>query len=137
MSTSTEEISEILLAQRIRNRIIEYLELASSFEEQLAYQANTPIAHVASEVINQWEDSVHDPNDAFFAEPVFSKAEQEAIKAFHGIWDRVAGDTPDPLPELSVLIEGEPWQRLREAAVRALKIFQRRGKLDEDKEVFA
>jgi len=137
MSTGNEEISQVLLAQRIRNRIIEYLELASSFEGQLAYQAKAPIAHVAAEVINQWEDSVHDPNDVFFANPVFSKAEQEAIRTFHGIWDRVAGDTPNPLPELSILMEGEPWQRLQEAAVSAMEIFQRRGKFDEEKEVFA
>jgi hypothetical protein len=136
MSAGGEEVSRIVIAQRIRNRIIEYLEVASSFEEQLEYQAAAPIAHVAAEMINQWEDWVHDPNDAFFAEPVFSPAEQDAIKAFNGVWDRVADDTPNPLPELSVLMGTEPWQRLQEAAASALEVFQRRGKFDEEKEAF-
>ena len=136
MSAETEEVSRIVLAQRIRNRIIEYLETASSFEEQLEYQAAAPIAFIPAEMINQWEDWVHDPNDAFFAEPVFSPAEQDAIKAFNGVWDSVADDTPDPLPELSVLMETEPWQRLQEAAMRALEVFRRRGKFDEDEDAF-
>lgn len=51
------EPSPRLVAQRIRNRIIEYLELASSFEAQ----QHAPIAHVPNEVINQWEDWVPTP----------------------------------------------------------------------------
>ena len=47
-----------LLRQRIRNNIIEYLELAASVDEKRAYERNVPITQVPDEVINQWEDSV-------------------------------------------------------------------------------
>jgi hypothetical protein len=137
MPADTESVSRVVLAQRIRNRIIEYLETASSYEEQLAYQANAPIAHVGAEMINQWEDWVHEHSQAVFTDPIFSQAEQQAIKDFNGVWDKVADDVPEPLPELSVLIETEPWRRLQEAALSALEVFQRRGKFDEEKEAFA
>lgn len=53
---ASSEPTRRLVEQRVRNRIIEYLELAASFKEQLAYERNAPIANVAHEVINQWED---------------------------------------------------------------------------------
>lgn len=48
----SEEPNVHVVRQRIRNRIVEYLELASSFEAQLDYQ---PAVHVPvpNEVINQ------------------------------------------------------------------------------------
>lgn len=52
---------EHIAIQRIRNRVIEYLELASSFDNQSAYQAAVPYIHVPNEIINQWEDWV-DPD---------------------------------------------------------------------------
>src|SRR3954471_21497519 len=88
-----------VVMQRIRNRIIEYLTLASSFDAQRAYQSRAHI-HVPNEVVNQWEDWVRDPRDKGFAEPVFSRAEQDALAQFHKVWDRVAANTPDPLPNL-------------------------------------
>jgi hypothetical protein len=48
----------------VRIRIIEYLELASSFEAQQEYERDVPVAHVPYEIINQWEDWVHkDPRE--------------------------------------------------------------------------
>ena len=53
-----------VVEQRVRNRVIEYLELAASFQEQQEYERNAPIAHIPYEVINQWEDWVHqDPRE--------------------------------------------------------------------------
>jgi hypothetical protein len=52
------DASERLIEQRVRNRIIEYLELAASFEEQRRYEQDVPIAYVPYEVINQWGDQV-------------------------------------------------------------------------------
>jgi hypothetical protein len=47
---------ERVAEQRVRNRIIEYLELAASLAAQADYDSAVPIAHVPYEVINQWED---------------------------------------------------------------------------------
>ena len=45
-----------VVEQRVGNRVIEYLELASSFAVQQEYERHVPLAHVPYEVINQWED---------------------------------------------------------------------------------
>lgn len=129
-----EEPTRQLLLQRIRNRIIEYLELASSFEAQREYQQVAPV-HVPNEVINQWEDWVQAPRVPAFAEPVFSRPEQEAVAAFYGVWQQVAADTPDPLPPLETLQATAEWQRLRSAAVVALAVFAARGRLSEEEEL--
>jgi len=125
-----------LVEQRIRNRIIEYLELAASFEAQREYDANT-IAFVPAEVIDQWAD--WNPVDQSrwpgrLTDP-YSAEEIEAMQTFHAEWSWVIGHTPRPLPELSELQEVAAWSRLRGAAKVALKAFQTRGRLPEDHEV--
>ena len=127
------EPSDQVVRQRIRNRIVEYLELASSFDAQRAYQAAVQVP-VPSEVINQWEDWVPDPGDESFVQPVFSPAEQEAIASFHRVWEEVAAAIPNPLPQLENILVLLAWERLRGAAATALHVFMARGKLPEDHE---
>jgi hypothetical protein len=136
MTEKPEQPSQLLITQRIRNRIIEYLEVASDFAAQLEYQKNVPIAHVPSEVICEWNDWVNEQSQPTFTEPVFTVEERAAIDQFHTIWDKVADETPDPLPELEVLMKSEPWRRLRDAASRALQVFEQRGRFSEDFEQF-
>ena len=50
--------SERVVEQRVRNRVIEYLELTSSLAAQADYEKSVPIAYVPYEVINQWEDQL-------------------------------------------------------------------------------
>ena len=123
----------MIVMQRVRNRIIEYLECASSYQDQREYQAHQ-VCHVPGEMINQWEDSVYADIDAY-APPVFSQDEQAAMRRFQAAWESVCDDTPNPLPDLEVLIGTEPWDRLRAAAEAALRVFARRGKLDEEREI--
>jgi hypothetical protein len=124
-----------LLLQRIRNRVIDYLELAASFEEQLDYQKNVPIAHVPDEIINEWDDCASLSFQPDFIEPVFSASEQQAVRQFHAVWDAVANETPDPLPALESLQLTPEWIRLRDSAKVALSIFQIRGRLSDDVEL--
>lgn len=128
-----ESPSDQVIDQRIRNRIIEYLELASSFEDQRIYQSKAPV-HVPNEIINQWEDWVPDPRRPHFSEPVFSREEQHAIIAYHHVWTEVCKATPKRLPSLEILFETAEWQRLRDAAVSASAVFAVRGRLPEDEE---
>ena len=125
------KLSDQVLLLRVRNNIIEYLELASSFEAQRAYQAAVEVS-VPSEVIDQWEDSVPGPDDPTFVQPVFSPAEKEAIRVFHRVWGEVATATPTPLPQLDEVLGLPAWERLRVAATEALRVFLARGKLAED-----
>ena len=131
---TSDNPSPIVLAQRIRNRIIEYLAIASSYAEQREYERSVPLVNVPSEIICQWEDWVR--NLDWFSEPVFSPNEQKAIREFHAIWESVADDTPRIMPPLSDLIGMETWERLRQGAESALKVFEGRGKFSEEREAF-
>ena len=72
--------SRRVVDQRVRSRIIDYLELARSFEAQQEYERDVPIAHIPYEVINQWEDWVHkDPREDRDLSDVYDEAEVEAM----------------------------------------------------------
>lgn len=60
-----EQPSDRIVEQRIRNRVIEYFEMVSSFAAQQAYEEmGPPFVNVPYEVINQWEDWIpNDPRD--------------------------------------------------------------------------
>lgn len=128
-----DDPTRIVVAQRIRNRIMDCLELFSSYEEQLEHQRVAPV-HVPDQIINMWEDWVGGDSLDWFAEPVFSEQEQLAIREFHATWQRVCDMTPKHLPDLSKLIGTDPWEQLRLGAEAALKVFAARGRLDEDRE---
>ena len=127
----TEAISRILLDQRIRNRIIEYLEIASSYEEQLQYEANVP-----NEMINKWSDQV-DLDREGYRGPVYSIEEKAAIIRFNDIWNEVIKETPKKMPLLVKLLGSPPWEKLRIGAEQALEVFRLRGKFDEEREQFS
>ncbi len=130
------EPSPRLVAQRVRNRIIEYLELASSFEAQRHYREHAPIAHVPNEVINQWEDWVPTPpKNAEWDDVVYSADELEAIEAFHSTWDRVAAAMPNELRTLEQVQSLAEWTELRDTAIAASAVFDRRGRLPENREI--
>lgn len=124
----------VLVSRRIRNRIIEYLELVANPETQMDYQARVPVAHVPSEVINQWEDwTSGDPAmwpEALSAE-VYVPEEIEAMQRFHATWTAVAGATPDPLPPLPEILNLAEWAKLSRSASDALAVFSHRGPLPE------
>lgn len=133
MSNSESNPTQRVIDQRVRNRVIEYLEWASSEQHQREYQAAAPI-NVANEIFNQWEDWVRDETIDRFASPVFSISELAAIRRFHLAWNLSADETPDVMPELHDFIGTPPWQRLRSAAESALQAFCLRGRFDEETE---
>ena len=128
-----DQPSERVVAQRIRNRVIEYLDLAGSFEEQREYEINVPIAHVPYEVNNQWGDQFpQGPEREFDRSTVFSADEQAAALAFDRVLQEVSRATPDDYPTLDAVQAMPAWDRLRQAALDAGAVFARRGKLSED-----
>jgi len=122
-----EEISDLLLNQRIRNRIIEVLEITTSYEEQEK--------HGGDEVINMWEDWVDDERIGDYVEPVFTKKEQERLAEFHKAWNYVSNHTPQFLPDISELKKNNDWTNLMASASDALAVFRQRGKLSEESEI--
>ncbi|TCP29857.1 hypothetical protein [Sphingomonas sp. BK235] len=127
-----EVIPERTLKLRIRNNIIDYLELAASPAEQRAYECRISMAHVPDELIYRWEDLIPGADWNWYSEPEFSSQEQEALKRFNRIWDSVADATPDPMPStVNDLLGTAIWQRLIDGASEALNVFKERGRLDE------
>lgn len=123
-----------LVHQRIRNRVIEYLDLASSYADQTEYQRNVPIANVVHEVINQWEDWVYrDPAEIDWAPGVFSEEELLVMTSFHETWETVIARTLG-VNTLAEAHETVAWADLRAAAAAALVVFERRGQMSEDVE---
>lgn len=117
--------------RRVRNRIIEYLELASSFAAQRQLQEAAPAMSAADEVLNQWEDWVTPDWKQQFVEPVFSAEERNAIAQFAAVWRGIADGAPHPLPPLEVLFATPNWQALQRAAAALLAVFLLRGRSDE------
>ena len=126
--------SRRLVEQRVRNRIIEYLTVVSSFEEQRQYQVAAPLVHVPTEMINQWEDWVLGDPRTYELADVYSEAEVRAVRCFHEVWDRVAATTQDPLPPLPEAQKLPEWDELRRAGLEALEAFMRRGSMPENVE---
>jgi len=118
--------------RRVRNRIIEYLELASSFEAQRQLQASAQGMSAADEVLNQWEDWVTPDWKQHFTEPVFSAEERNGIAQFARVWREIADGAPHPLPRLEALFAAPNWQALQRAAAALLAVFLLRGRSDEN-----
>jgi hypothetical protein len=130
-----EQPSDRVVEQRVRNRLIEYFELASSFSEQREYEAADPIVHVPYEVIEQWAD--WGPHLDLYLETseVYTAEEVKALKRFQLVWDKASEAVPDDYPSLQQVQAMPAWEELRREAESALGIFAGRGKLPEDHEV--
>jgi hypothetical protein len=127
-----ERVPLPVLKLRIRNNIMDYLELASSASEQRDYERRVPIAHVPNEMINQWEDCVPDQDFEWYSQPEFSADEQAAIRRFTEVWESVTNETPNPMPSsIDSLIGTAVWQRLMDAAEEALGVFLQRGRISD------
>tara|TARA_R110002072_G_scaffold302990_1_gene490777 strand:+ start:454 stop:864 length:411 start_codon:yes stop_codon:yes gene_type:complete len=121
-----------VVQRRVRNRLIEYFEMAASFDEQSKYQLEAPQVHVPHEVINQYEDWVPSPSRLDeWGPPVFSMGELDALREFARVFDDTCDRTPHPLPPLDQVQRLPAWESLRQGARDALRVFLRRGKLEE------
>jgi len=137
VTDKTDRPSKQVVMQRGRNRIIEGLETASSFDAQREYQRRVPI-HVPHEIINGWGDQVVAPINADrYPHPVFTQAERDAMAEYDRVLNEVSGATPGRLPPLEETLRLPQWHRLRDAAERALTVFLVRGRLPEDEEFAA
>lgn len=128
---SDQDFAQVLL-QRVRNRLIEYLEVAASFEAQQAFLAQSPDLDVPNEIIQQWSDWVSPDWRSELITPVFSENEMVAIQQFQTIWQAIAEDLVQPLPALSILQQSPLWEKLRFCAAQTLRIFMTRGRLSEE-----
>jgi hypothetical protein len=134
MSTSSPRPSERVLLQRVRNQLIDYLEIAASFEAQRDFQTQAPETHVATEVLEQWADWVSPNWQEELKTPTFSEQERNAITLFQSVWQDTHNTLVRPLPALAYIQLAPAWQQLRVAAEDCLRVFMLRGKLSDVEE---
>jgi hypothetical protein len=127
-----QDFARVML-QRVRNRLIEYLEVAASFQAQQAFLEQSPDLDVPNEIIQQWSDWVSPDWRKELLAPVFSEDELLAISQFQTIWQAISQDLVQPLPPLAILQHSPLWEKLRQSAQHTLLIFMSRGLLSEDK----
>ena len=105
------------------------LALAGSFEEQVAFRVNVPIANASAEVIESWRDVYHNDAPDYYTAPTFSDDELQAMREFNTAWLDVCARTPKHLPSLEELFTSWPeWSIMRDAANKALLVFNARGR---------
>lgn len=134
MSQQITRPSERILLQRVRNQLIDYLEIAASFQAQQAFQAQAPQTHVATEVLEQWADWVSPNWQQELKAPTFSEPERSAIAQFQIVWENTHNTLVRPLPALDYIQLAPAWQQLRVAAENCLRVFMLRGKLSDEVE---
>jgi hypothetical protein len=128
----------VIIAGRIRNRIIEYLQTFSSAEGALKYQTNVPIAQVSAELFCDWEDNFHQDwiKNGFFSAPVFSEQELEVLVDLDKIIDQISHQIPENPPYITEFVKTKEFTLLSEAISKVLKILMIRGpnaKYDKDR----
>lgn len=134
MTSTMPRPSERILLQRVRNQLIDYLEVASSFRAQREYQEQAPQVQVSLEIIEQWADWVGPDWAQQFTSPVFSESERQAIAQYQLRWDALRKCLPEPMPPLSEIQKNPVWEELRYAASAAYACFVRVGRLSESEE---
>jgi len=119
------DISDKLLKQRLRNRIVESLHVFA--DEEAVNVIGT------CEVIEQWYDYVDDERLSFYNAPVFSSEEIHSIKRFHNCLSDAHKQVPRTW-RLEELEGCEAWSKLVLSAREAHAVFMKRGRFDEESE---
>lgn len=123
-----DEVPASVVARRMRNRLMDYLEIASSFEEQQRYDREVSIVHVPYEILNQWGDWV--PSGVSrLSTAVFTNDEIAALHCYEQVLDAAAKAMPDDFPRLAEVQRSTYWSHLAEAAAETLAVLNVRGRL--------
>lgn len=123
-----ENPSRQVVEQRIRNRIIEYLEMLCRYHLD-------PPPWDLNETVNQWEDWVQSPAGADqFKSPTYSPTERKLLLEVDRALSAFCGVTPTAICDGDMALQGPEWTALIAAAGRALQEFSLRGRLSEDAE---
>ena len=124
LSRVMSEISEQLLYQRLRNRIIEELDHASSLKS---------VSEIGSfETIDGIFDFL--PIDFHVVPELFDLAEQDALALFLIEADKVRSETRHATWDLAFFEQSSAWIELSQSARKGLAVFMRRGRFSEDVE---
>jgi hypothetical protein len=119
-----EVASKKIVCQRIRNRIIEVLELVSSFDD---------VAKIgAFEAINLCYDYL--PFQNFRSFDVYSNTEILLLDKFATQLHETSNLTTYDIQDKKVLEKSEEWTKLRLVSIKTVKLMNELGKFSEDVE---
>lgn len=120
--SAMDEISQQLVYQRVRNRVIEVLELYCSLDDLAKFGA--------FEAINMADDWL--VLDYKKAPKVFNQKERDAVGDFMKLWDVASNATNEDISSVAEFESSMEWVRLCETAKQAVLIFSERGRFSEE-----
>jgi len=120
-----DEDNQQLLCQRLRNRVIEVLDLYCSFDDLAKFGA--------FEAINMADDFL--PVDYEIAPKVFSQKEKDTVADFVKLLETASDATDLDISNVAGFESSSEWVQLCQAAKQAVLIFSERGRFSEDFEV--
>jgi len=119
-------VSRKVVEQRVRNRLIEWLEVLTSYETE-------PPPFDLNELINQWDD--WSPQSSSYAADVYTAKEAECLSLVAAALEEFCKATAPLIPnEADELVKPE-WTKLVLSGRSALSELHLRGRLSEDFEV--
>jgi hypothetical protein len=110
--------NDIEFQNRIRENILDSLDLWTSKDKQIDYQKRVPIAQVSAELFCYWEDVYH-PEDKYFMQ-AFNDQERLLLAYFHRTFTKISDATPKVLPYIDKFVQTEEWKKLNLAAIETL-----------------
>jgi hypothetical protein len=121
-------MSSTLIEQRIRNRIIEWLEM------MVVYQVNPP-SYDLNEVLNQWEDWNSSPASVeMYPPPVYTHEEATCLMSVGVAWSELCDATPNLIVHEVEQFSKPEWAKLVAASNEALRVLSLRRKFSEESE---
>lgn len=117
------ELSSQIIDQRVRNRLIEWLEMLVEYEDN-------PPHFDLNEVINQWDDWNH-PNSSY-PFPTYTSSEADKISLVAIALDDFCSVTSKIISIGDEKLFNLEWCKLVSVSRDALLEMQRRGKLSEE-----
>jgi hypothetical protein len=115
-----------LVEQRMRNRIIEYLEIVCE---------KHPLFEI-SEVVDMWEDYIDTPLlRENMPEPVYTPAEQDLLLRVDTAWQQFCAIKPWEINDRSAALMTPEGRKLVDVCCNAADIMMRRGRLSETEEI--
>ena len=122
----SSELSQGIVAQRIRNRRIEWLEI-------VAVDDDDPWAFGLGGLVDLWFDWNPDaPAVADYPPPIYTPGEAEALVAVGHAVNALCEATPSSIRDDAAVRAMLEWARVKAATRRALAEMAARGRLPED-----